>query len=105
MASFAVGRILESRHPDFMAGEIVRGSFGWQDYVATDGKVFGRMHKVPPDVPPNLALSLFGVNGLTAYFGITEVGQIKAGETVVVSGPPAPRVLSLARSPRLKAVA
>src|SRR5258708_27645442 len=44
------------------------------------------MHKVPPGMPPNLALSLFGVNGLTAYFGITEVGQVKAGETVVVSG-------------------
>ena len=86
MASFAVGQILESRHPDFKAGDIVRGSFGWQDYVATDGKVFGGMHKVPPDVPPNLALSLFGINGLTAYFGITEVGQVKAGETVVVSG-------------------
>src|SRR6202045_418755 len=86
MASFAVGQILESRHPDFKAGDIVRGSFGWQDYVATDGKVFGGMHKVPTGVPPNLALSLFGVNGLTAYFGITEVGQVKAAETVVVSG-------------------
>src|ERR1700726_2683776 len=86
MASFAVAQILESRHPDFKAGDIVRGSFGWQDYVATDGKVFGGMHKVPTGVPPNLALSLFGVNGLTAYFGITEVGQVKAAETVVVSG-------------------
>ncbi len=86
MASFAVGQILESRHPDFEAGDMVRGSFGWQDYVATDEKVFGGMHKVPPGVPPNLALSLFGINGLTAYFGITEVGQVKAGETVVVSG-------------------
>jgi NADPH-dependent curcumin reductase len=86
MASFAVGQVIESRHPDFDAGDIVRGCFGWQDYVATDGKVFGGMHKVPLGVPPNLALSLFGVNGLTAYFGITEVGQVKAGETVVVSG-------------------
>ena len=86
MASFAVGQILESRHPDFKAGDIVRGSFGWQEYVATDGKVFGGIHKVPPGVPPNLALSMFGINGLTAYFGITEVGQVKAAETVVVSG-------------------
>jgi NADPH-dependent curcumin reductase CurA len=86
MASFAVGQILESRHPDFKAGDIVRGSFGWQDYVATDGKVFGGMYKVSPGVPPNLALSLFGINDLTAYFGITEIGQVKAGETVVVSG-------------------
>src|SRR6267154_2566571 len=52
MASFAVGQVLESRHPDFKAGDIVRGCFGWQDYVATDGKVFGGMHKVPPGVRP-----------------------------------------------------
>src|SRR5260370_7498147 len=44
------------------------------------------MHKVSPGVRPNLALSLLGLNGLTAYFGITEIGQVKAGETVVVSG-------------------
>jgi NADPH-dependent curcumin reductase CurA len=63
----------------------VRGDFSWQDYVVTNGNDFGGMEKLPPGVPPNLALSLFGVNGLTAYFGITEIGQIKAGETVVVS--------------------
>jgi hypothetical protein len=39
-----------------------------------------------PGTPPNLALSLFGVNGLTSYFGMIEIGKIKAGETVVVSG-------------------
>jgi hypothetical protein len=86
MQSFAVGQVLESRHPDFRPGDLVRGDFSWQDYVVTDGKGFGGMQKVPPGTPPNLALSLFGVNGLTAYFGITEIGQVKAGETVVVSG-------------------
>jgi NADPH-dependent curcumin reductase len=85
MQSFAVGQVLVSRHPDFKPGDLVRGDFSWQDYVVTDGKGFGGMQKLPPGVPPNLALSLFGVNGLTAYFGITEIGQIKAGETVVVS--------------------
>jgi NADPH-dependent curcumin reductase CurA len=76
MQSFAVGKIVESRHPDFGPGDLVRGDFSWQDYVVTDGNGFGGMHKLPPGVPPNLALSLFGVNGLTAYFGITEIGQI-----------------------------
>jgi NADPH-dependent curcumin reductase CurA len=85
MQSFAVGQVIESRHPDFKPGDLVRGDFSWQDYVVTDGKGFGGMQKVPPGVPPNLALGLFGLNGLTAYFGITEIGQIKAGETVVVS--------------------
>jgi NADPH-dependent curcumin reductase CurA len=86
MQSFAVGHVIESRHADFKPGDLVRGDFGWQDYAATDGKSFGGMHKLPPGVPPNLGLSLFGLNGLTAYFGITDIGQIKAGETVVVSG-------------------
>ena len=86
MSSLAVGQVLESRHPDFKAGDLLRGDFGWQDYAVTDGKGFGGLHKVPPGVPPNLALSLFGLTGPTAYFGITDIGQVKAGETVVVSG-------------------
>jgi NADPH-dependent curcumin reductase CurA len=86
MQSFAVGQVIESRHPDFKPGDIVRGDFSWQDYVVTDGEGFGGMQKVAPGTPPNLALGLFGVNGLTSYFGIIEIGKIKAGETVVVSG-------------------
>jgi NADPH-dependent curcumin reductase CurA len=86
MQSFAVGRVLESRRPDFKPGDIVRGEFGWQDYVVTDGKGIGGMQKVPAGIPPNLALGMFGLNGLTAYIGIVEVGKVNAGETVVVSG-------------------
>ena len=86
MQSFAVGQVIESRHPDFRPGDLVRGDFSWQDYVVTDGKGFGGMQQVAPGTPPNLALSLFGVTGLTSYFGMIEIGKIKAGETVVVSG-------------------
>jgi NADPH-dependent curcumin reductase len=86
MQSFAVGQVLESRHPDFSPGDLVRGEFGWQDYMVTNGKGTGGMQKVPPGTPPNLALGLFGLNGLTAYFGMIEIGRIKPGETVVVSG-------------------
>ena len=86
MQSFAVGQVIESCHPDFKPGDLVRGDFSWQDYVVTDGKGFGGMQKVAPGTRPNLALSLFGVNGLTSYFGMIEIGKIKAGETVVVSG-------------------
>jgi NADPH-dependent curcumin reductase CurA len=50
------------------------------------GKGFSGMQKVPPGIPPHLALGLFGLNGLTAYIGIAEVGKVNAGETVVVSG-------------------
>ena len=86
MQSFAAGQVLESRHPDFKAGDLVRGDFGWQNYVVADGTTFGGIHKILPGVSPNLALSLFGINGMTAYFGMKDVGQAKAGETVVVSG-------------------
>src|SRR5260370_11731370 len=86
MQSFAAGQVLESRHPDFKAGDLVRGDFSWQDYVVTDGTTFGGIHKILPSVSPNLALSLFGVNGRTGYFGMKDGGQAKAGETVVVSG-------------------
>src|ERR1700730_9258981 len=85
MQVLAVGQVIESRHPDFKPGDLVRGEFGWQDYAVTDGKSFGGMQKVPPGIPPNLALGLFGLNGLTAYFGMIEIGKINAGETVVVS--------------------
>ena len=86
MHSVSVGQVIESRHPDFEAGDVVHGAFGWQDYAVTDGKSFGGLQKVAPGTPPNLSLSLFGLNGVTAYFGMIETGQIRAGETVVVSG-------------------
>jgi NADPH-dependent curcumin reductase len=54
--------------------------------VATDGKGLGGLRKLPRGILPNTALSLFGITGTTAYFGITEIGQINAGETVVISG-------------------
>ncbi len=85
MRAFGAGQVIESRHADFKPGDLVQGGFGWQDYVATDGQGFGSLRKLPPGVPPNLALSLFGITGLTAYFGMTDIGRIKSGETVVVS--------------------
>jgi len=86
MRAAGVGQVIESRHPDFKPGDLVQGWWGWQDYAVTDGKSLGGMRKLPPGVPPNTALSLFGITGCTAYFGIIDVGQIKSGETVVVSG-------------------
>jgi NADPH-dependent curcumin reductase len=86
MRAAGVGQVIESRHPDFKPADLVLGAFGWQDYAATDGQGFMPLRKLPPGVPPNLALSLFGITGPTAYFGMMDVGQVKAGETVVVSG-------------------
>jgi len=84
MRAFAVGRIKESRHPDFRAGEFVTGMFGWQDYAAVDAKEIQRK-VTDTDLPISTSLGILGLNGLTAYFALLEVGQPKAGETVVVS--------------------
>ena len=86
MRAASVGQVIESRHPGFKPGEFVQGAFGWQDYIATDGASFLPMRTLLPGMPANLALSLFGITGPTAYFGVLDVGQVKAGETFVVSG-------------------
>jgi NADPH-dependent curcumin reductase CurA len=85
MRAVSVGQVIQSKHPDYKPGQLVQGAFGWQDYIATDGTGLIPMRTLPPGVPPNLALSLFGVTGPTAYFGVLDVGQVKAGETFVVS--------------------
>jgi hypothetical protein len=84
MRARAVGRVEVSRHPDFRPGEIVMGMFGWQDYATVDAKVIQRKI-TKTDLPISTSLGVLGLNGLTAYFGLLEIGQPKPGETVVVS--------------------
>ena len=86
MRAGSVGQIMQSRRPDFAVGDLVQGAFGWQDYAVTDGGGIMPMRKLPPGVSPNLAMSLFGITGLTAYFGTLDLGQPLEGETFVVSG-------------------
>ena len=81
--SGAVGEVVESRSTKFQPGDIVTGMFGWRLYNVTNGD--GLM-KVPPGVPVTTALGVLGMPGLTAYFGLLDIGQPKPGETVVVSG-------------------
>ncbi len=86
MRSFAAAEVVESRHPGFEPGQLVQGLFGWQDYaLARPGTPSGPT-RLPPGVPVENALSALGLTGLTAYFGLLEVGRPRAGETVVVSG-------------------
>jgi len=82
--SLGAGRIVASNNPDFSVGDIAFGFIGWQDYVAIDPK--GQLNKLPPGAPLELAMSALGGNGVTAYFGLIDVGRPVAGETVVVSG-------------------
>ena len=84
MRSLAVGRVEESRSSDFHPGEYVTGMFGWQDYAVVDAEAIER--KVGGSgLPISTSLGVLGLNGLTAYFALLEIGQPKAGETVVVS--------------------
>ncbi len=84
MRALAVGRVEASRHSDFKTGEFVTGMFGWQDYAAVEAKVIQRKI-TEADLPISTSLGVLGLNGLTAYFGLREIGQPKSGETVVVS--------------------
>jgi NADPH-dependent curcumin reductase CurA len=83
MRSGAAARVVESRDPAFAPGDMIFGMFGWQDYALVKN---GALNKLPTGVPVELAMSALGVTGITAYFGVLDVGKPKAGETFVVSG-------------------
>ena len=82
MAGGAVAEVVTSKAPGFAPGDLVFGDTGWQDYAALKAKT---LVKVPHMEPMTHLLSVYGIAGLTAYFGLLEVGKPKAGETVAVS--------------------
>ena len=82
--SLGAGRIEASNNPDFKVGDIVYGLVGWQDYLVMNPT--GQLNKLPPGAPLEMAMSVLGLTGVTAYFGLLDVGRPVAGETVVVSG-------------------
>ena len=88
MRASTVGQVIESNHSDYAVGEFVTGMFGWQEFAISDGKpgVMGRIGKVPAGMAPELSLSALGGTGLTAYFGMLEIGKPQTGDVVVVSG-------------------
>jgi NADPH:quinone reductase len=82
MTAQAVGEVVESNDSRYEPGDIALGQLGWQDYAVARG---GSLRKVPPGVEPQLALHVLGATGLTAYFGVLDVGRPLPGDTVVVS--------------------
>jgi NADPH-dependent curcumin reductase CurA len=83
MRALGAGEVVASRHPDFSAGDHVSGNFGVQDFAVSDGSGVTR---VALDLAPlTMHLSALGMTGLTAYFGLLEIGKPQPGETVVVS--------------------
>ncbi len=83
MVGGVVGEVTRSNAPDLAPGDIVEGRLGWQEYAVAKGK---SLRPIDPDLAPiSTALGVLGMPGLTAYFGLLEIGRPEAGETVVVS--------------------
>jgi NADPH-dependent curcumin reductase len=83
--SGGVAEIVQSNSEQYTPGDLVFGFTGWQDYVIADDSE-GAYQALPEGVSPTMALSLFGITGMTAYFGLLDVGRVKEGDVVVVSG-------------------
>ena len=82
MGGTGIARVVESRHPSLAIGDLVRADTGWQDYAVQRGD---RVSKVDAAVDAGHHLGALGTNGLTAYFGLVDLGHPKPGETVLVS--------------------
>ena len=80
-----VGEIVSSNSERYKVGDLVFGLSGWQDYTLADESE-RMMQVLPPGIDPTAALSVFGTTGMTAYFGLLDVGRILEGDTVVISG-------------------
>lgn len=83
MRALGVGRVVASRHPGFAEGDYVSGLFGVQEYALSDGKAVAKVDSGLAPLPVHL--SALGMTGLTAYFGLLDVGKPEPGQTVVVS--------------------
>jgi NADPH-dependent curcumin reductase CurA len=83
MVGATVGEVVESRNPSFKAGDLVQGYDGWQTHGVSTGAGVRKLD--PAQAPISTALGVLGMPGMTAYVGLLDIGQPKAGETVVVS--------------------
>ena len=82
MGGSGIAEVVASKHPKFDVGERVRADTGWQEYSVHRGD---RLSTVDVAIDPAHHLGVLGTNGITAYFGLVEIGQPKAGDTVMVS--------------------
>ena len=78
MRALAIGTVVESAHPGFAVGDVVSGLFGVQNFAVSDGAGVTKVDT--SSVPPTAYLSTLGISGLTAYFGLLDVGKLEAGD-------------------------
>jgi NADPH-dependent curcumin reductase CurA len=83
--SGGVAEVVRTNSDRYSPGDLVFGMTGWQEYALADAGA-NSMQVLPQGIDPTAALSVFGTTGMTAYFGLIDVGKIKEGDTVVVSG-------------------
>jgi NADPH-dependent curcumin reductase CurA len=84
MRALALGRVVKSKNAGFAVGDYVYGVLGAQEFAISDGK---GLSKVDPKLAPlPVYMGTLGMPGMTAYFGLLEIGKPKSGDTVVVSG-------------------
>jgi NADPH-dependent curcumin reductase CurA len=83
MPGWGVGVVAESDSADFEPGDLVWGMIGWEEQPTVPA---AEVWKVPAEVPPSAALSIFGATGRTAYLSLMKVGKPVAGDTLVITG-------------------
>ncbi len=85
MRAGGIGEVIDSRNPALPVNRLVSGGFGMQTYAITDGTSLP-VQVLAEDTDPEVALGMLGGTGMTAYFGLLDIGQPRPGQTVVVSG-------------------
>ena len=84
MVGSVIARVIESKHPNFEIGDIVNANIGWQEYGVAAGD---ELRRIDPTIAPiSTGAGILGMPGLTAYFGLLEIGKLQERETVFVSG-------------------
>lgn len=78
MVGATVSRVAASKHPDYRPGDWVQAYSGWQDYAVSDGRALTNLGQSPEH--PSCALGVLGMPGFTAYMGLMDIGQPKAGK-------------------------
>ena len=93
MRAMAIGTVAESRHDRFSVGDQVSGMFGVQNYALSNGLGVSKVDTTLAPAP--LHLGALGISGLTAYFGLLDIGRPQPGQTVLVSGAAGARACSM----------
>ena len=86
MRSGAAGHVVASNNPELPVGAAVMGMLGWQEHALIGGNTGAMANVLPEGIDLLDSLSIFGSTGITAYFGLLDIGQPKEGDTIVVSG-------------------